>query len=188
MTQEESNTKTNGFAITGFILSFLLPLLGIIFSIIGLTQAKKRRQKGEGLAIAGIVISCVWGILSVIFVALVITTFTGIQQKARNTERTTDIKAIHGQVEAYYAENGYYPSLENLNDPAWRVSNLSGLDQEALRDPQGSANVIVSSPTAKSYSYSVTPAGCNNVTIKCTKYVLTANYEGGGTFTKESLN
>ena len=53
-------TKTNGFAIAGFILSFFGGLLGLIFSIVGLVQINRRgNQKGKGLAIAGIVISAV---------------------------------------------------------------------------------------------------------------------------------
>lgn len=61
------------------------------------------KQKQQGFTIVELlIVIVVIGILA----ALVITTFTGIQQRARNTERQTDIKAIHGQVEAYYAQNG----------------------------------------------------------------------------------
>lgn len=48
---------TNGWAIAGFVSSFFIPILGIIFSAIGLGQIKRTGQKGRGLAIAGIVIS-----------------------------------------------------------------------------------------------------------------------------------
>lgn len=54
-----SGGGTNGMAIAGFILAFFIPILGIIFSIIGLGQCKRRGQKGRGLAIAGIIISIV---------------------------------------------------------------------------------------------------------------------------------
>lgn len=55
---------TNGFAIAGFILSFLGGLLGLIFSIIGCVKAPQYGGKGKGLAIAGITLSCIWfGIL-----------------------------------------------------------------------------------------------------------------------------
>jgi hypothetical protein len=50
-------TGTNGMAIAGFILAFFCSILGLIFSIIGLNQAKARNQGGQGLAIAGIIIS-----------------------------------------------------------------------------------------------------------------------------------
>src|SRR3982751_7135212 len=97
--------------------------------------ASRKQQQGFTIVELLIVIVVI-GILA----ALVITTFTGIQQKARNTERTTDIKALHGQVEAYYAQNGKYPTLANLNDSTWRTANMKGLDKEALKDPKNAAS------------------------------------------------
>jgi hypothetical protein len=52
--------QKNGFAVAGFVLS-LLPLLGLIFSILGLVRAGKIGGKGKGLAIAGLVLSIVIG-------------------------------------------------------------------------------------------------------------------------------
>ena len=146
----------------------------------------KSKQRGFTIVELLIVIVVI-GILA----ALVITTFTGIQQKARNTERTTDIKALHGQVEAYYAQNGKYPTLANMNDATWRSTNMKGLDAEALKDPKGSAQTLVASPQANAYSYAVTASdgsACDNTTKDCAQYTLTATYEGGGTFTKSNLN
>jgi type II secretion system protein G len=144
----------------------------------------KLKQRGFTIVELLIVIVVI-GILA----ALVITTFTGIQQKARNTERQTDIKAIHGQVEAYYAQNGRYPTLANLNDATWRSNNMKGLDAEALQDPKGANGNLAASPGPNVYSYAVTPANCDNGSNgDCTGYTLTATYEGGGTFTKSNLN
>ncbi len=129
-----------------------------------------------------------------ILAGLVVTTFTGIQQKARNTERQTDIKAIHGQVEAYYAQNGKYPTLANLNDGTWRGTNMKGLDSEALKDPKGSASTLVAAAAANSYAYAVFASdgttACDNAAAAtdCAVYTLTATYEGGGTFAKTNLN
>lgn len=143
-----------------------------------------RKQQGFTIVELLIVIVVI-GILA----ALVITTFTGIQQKARNTERTTDIKAIHGQVEAYYASNGRYPTLANLNDANWRALNMKGLDSEALKDPKGAASTLAATPAANVFSYAVTPGTCDNGAAgDCTGYTLTATLEGGGTFTKAALN
>src|SRR6185436_8134483 len=100
----------------------------------------QRKQQGFTIVELLIVIVVI-GILA----ALVITTFTGIQAKARDTERQTDIKALHGQVEAYYAQNGKYPTLGNMNDGSWRTSNMKGLDGEALKDPKGSAQTLAAS-------------------------------------------
>lgn len=127
-----------------------------------------------------------------ILAGLVVTTFTGIQQKARNTERQTDVKAIHGQVEAYYAQNGKYPTLANLNDGTWRGTNMKGLDADALKDPKGSASTLVATPAANSYSYAVFASdgttACDNTTTDCAVYTLTATNEGGGTYAKTNLN
>ncbi len=126
-----------------------------------------------------------------ILAALVVTTFTGIQQKARNTERQTDVKAIHGQIEAYYAQNGKYPTLANLNDATFRTANMKGLDEEALKDPKGSAASLAGTAAANTYSYAVLASddtACDNSTKDCAKYTLTATYEGGGTFSKSNLN
>lgn len=147
----------------------------------------KRKQEGFTIVELLIVIVVI-GILA----ALVITTFTGIQQKARDTERQTDIKALHGQIEAYYAQNGRYPTLTDMNTASWRQTNMKGLDQEALKDPKGSAYTLGGSAAANTYAYAVqnaSGAACDNVNGNdCTQYALTATLEGGGTFTKNNLN
>jgi type IV pilus assembly protein PilA len=150
------------------------------------------KNKEQGFTIVELlIVIVVIGILA----ALVVTTFTGIQQKARNTERDTDIKAIHGQVEAYYAQNGRYPTLNQMNnvapDTTFRADNMKGLDDEALKDPKGTASTLAGAAAANVYSYAVTATGggaCDNTTTDCAEYVLTATYEGGGTFTKNNLN
>lgn len=123
---------------------------------------------------------------------LVITTFNGIQEKGRDTERQTDIKALHGQLEAYYAQNGHYPTLANVNDATWRSDNMKGLDPEALQDPEGNAQTLVNAAAAGSYAYVVAPNGCDNTNTDCESYVLTATLEGeidgSGTYVKNSLN
>lgn len=124
-----------------------------------------------------------------ILATLVITTFSGIQRNARNRTREADINALHSQLEYYYGQNGNYPTLAELNDSTWRSTNLKGLDSEALKDPQGAAATLVATPAADTYAYAVTPANCDNGSNgDCTAYVLTATYEGGGTFVKNSLN
>lgn len=52
----QKREETNGMAIAGFVCSFLIPLLGLIFGGIGLKTANKTGN-GRGLSIAGIVIS-----------------------------------------------------------------------------------------------------------------------------------
>lgn len=143
----------------------------------------KRKESGFTI-IELLIVIIVIGILA----TLVITTFSGIQRNARNRAREADINALHSQIEYYYGQNSKYPTLANLNDAAWRATNLKGLDAEALKDPQGTGSVLVSAPAANAYAYAVTPTDCDNAGTDCTAYVLTATYEGGGTFVKNSLN
>ena len=62
--QEYADGSYSGMAIAGFVLSFIFPLLGLIFSAVGLSQCKKGRR-GKGLAIAGLVLSIIWLALQV---------------------------------------------------------------------------------------------------------------------------
>jgi general secretion pathway protein G len=136
----------------------------------------KRKQSGFTIVELLIVIVVI-GILA----TLVIVTFTGIQQRARNTKRQTDVNAIASQVEAYYADNAKYPTLTNMNDATFRSTNLKGFDPNALKDPKGTAQTLVGTPAANAYAYAVTDdAGnaCDNTATDCTKYTLTATYEG----------
>ncbi|MEK9196497.1 MAG: type II secretion system protein [Patescibacteria group bacterium] len=146
----------------------------------------KNKQKGFTIVELLIVIVVI-GILA----ALVVTTFSGIQQKARDKERQTDIGALHSQLEAYYAQNGSYPAIAEVNTGSWRTTNLKGLDSGALQDPKGTAQTLAGTASATQYGY-VTNGGaaCTTAAADCTSYTLTANKEEGTnqTFTKSSLN
>ena len=58
-------------SIVAFILSFLLPLVGLILGIVALNQAKKDKEALKGLAIAAIVIGGFLTLLVIIMVILV---------------------------------------------------------------------------------------------------------------------
>jgi prepilin-type N-terminal cleavage/methylation domain-containing protein len=145
-----------------------------------------RKQKGFTI-IELLIVIVVIGILA----ALVITTFAGIQERARNTERETDIKAIHSQLESYYAQGAAsYPSAAQLGDSAangWVETNLRGIDLGALTAPGQTGNsVVAANPSIDNYFYE--PTGCDTNGVNCSDYTLTANLEGGGTFVREGLN
>lgn len=68
LTQTVANsgqTQSNGMAIAGFVLSFFIPLLGLIFSILGLKRSKETNT-GKGLSTAGIIISCITMVITII--------------------------------------------------------------------------------------------------------------------------
>jgi len=111
-----------------------------------------------------------------------------IQSQSADTERKTDINAMQGYIEAYYADNAFYPTLSNINSPSWRTTNMQGLDPEAFKDPAGTSQNLTGSPAAHVYSYQALPAGCDNVRVECQDYTLTATLDAGGTYAKQSLN
>ena len=64
-TNASNGSSSNGMAIAGFILSFFIPLLGLIFSILGLKRSKETNN-GKGLSTAGIIISCITMVITLI--------------------------------------------------------------------------------------------------------------------------
>lgn len=141
---------------------------------------KKRNLGNKGFTIVELlIVIVVIGILAL----LVITTYSGIQAKARNAKRQTDIQSVQTQLEAFFSQNGYYPSLANMNDSSWLSTNMKSLDTTALTDPSNptSSKALVATPTEKSYSYAVTNSSggsCESDDTTCAKYTLTADYEG----------
>lgn len=153
-----------------------------------------KQQKGFTIVELLIVIVVI-GILA----TLVIVTFTGIQQKARNTKRQTDINAIQSHLEAYKATSGYYPSLANMNDQGtggatWISQNMKGLDPDALKDPKYTgtmANALTSTVPSAAGQYAYQPVNdagtsCESDATTCSSYTLTSVLEGGGTYVKKS--
>jgi type IV pilus assembly protein PilA len=159
----------------------------------------KNKQKGFTIVELLIVIVVI-GILA----ALVITTYAGIQSKARNAKRQTDIQSLQTQIEAFYSQNGYYPSLGDMNSSTWLATNMKSLDSNALTDPSNAtaSTTLVRTPAAKSYSYAPTTDGAGTVCgsdttsggtdTACAYYTLTATYEGtvngATTYVKKNLD
>ncbi len=111
-----------------------------------------------------------------------------ISTNTKDLDREGDINTIHAQLEMYYAENGSYPSLGNMNDKSWRTTNMKGLYDSDLTDPDSSSTILVIQPKAGAYAYAVTPSSCNNASEKCTGYTLTATLENRELFSKKALN
>lgn len=152
----------------------------------------KNKQSGFTIVELLIVIIVI-GILA----ALVLVTFTGVQQKARNTERSTDAKAIASHLEVYNAQNGRYPQQTDLTSntanavTGWISSNLKGLDKEALRDPKGSDYFLNAGVgDSQHYGYVPLPANCDDATAgsECTSFTLTYLPESGSLVTINSLS
>ena len=158
-----------------------------------ISLTKKRDQQGFTIVELLIVIVVI-GILA----ALVVTTYAGIQGKARDSKRKTDLQAMQTQIEAYYAEENHYPSYTNLNSDQWRsteANHLKSLKADTLTDPSGTAATLKAGEagaTDKKYGYQpVNDAGtsCESDATTCTGYTLSAYLEGSKTvYTKTALD
>lgn len=143
-----------------------------------------------------IIVIVVIGILA----AIVLSTYSGIQVKERNSKRETDIQALQTQLEAFYSQNGYYPSLKDINNVSWRDKNMPNLNPSDMIDPsasdQNTADAhLAASPGPDVFSYQVTDSNgnsCENDVTNCAKYTLTATFEGTvngqKTYVKQNLD
>jgi prepilin-type N-terminal cleavage/methylation domain-containing protein len=153
------------------------------------------KKRNQGFTIVELlIVIVVIGILAL----LVITTYSGIQAKARNSKRQTDIQSLQTQLEAFFSQNGFYPSRADLNNGGWLGTNMKSLDQNALVDPSNptQSKTLLAAPAAKSYAYEVTQSdgstSCETDDTACAKYTLTATYEGSvngqNTYVKSNLD
>jgi len=146
----------------------------------------KNRKQGFTIVELLIVIVVI-GILAL----LVITTYSGIQAKARDSKRSSDVKSLQTQVEAYFSQNGHYPSRADMNSATWRKNNMPSLDSNALKDPKSTtaqcdvtsdtSTCFAATPTTgQHYEYAPTvdgSASCEADDTTCAQYNLVANYE-----------
>lgn len=166
---------------------------------------KKHNQAGFTIVELLIVIVVI-GILA----AIVLNTFSGVQARARNTERQTDIKSLSSQLEAFAADPsnprpGEYlaQSVMTSTTTSTITASLKGLDVNALVAPGSTASNSIGTsltPATTAYGYAAY-VGATGTTLcvttptptACNRYVLAWTEEGinGGsdtTKTKNSLN
>lgn len=129
-----------------------------------------------------------------ILAALVLNSFRGVQERARDTERRTDIGSVATQLEVYYTDNGGYPTFTGeVNIDAWITANLKGADLNAWRAPNFNVNTMVNSATPTKDQYGYTPLQQDGSTAcvasPCAKFKLFYYSEKTtAVVSKESLN
>jgi prepilin-type N-terminal cleavage/methylation domain-containing protein len=147
-----------------------------------------RRQQAGFTIVELLIVVVVIGILA----ALVITTYTGIQAKSRNSKRVTDLQNIQTNLESYYQTDGNYPSLANMNDTAFLNTSMKSMDTSTLQDPLGADTALGAAPAAKIYAYqplNSSGSSCEADATTCVSYTLTATMESGApTLVKKNLD
>lgn len=141
--------------------------------------------------ILALVIVCILG-------TIFLSKFGEVRQNNRNEQRKSDVVAIQTAIDTYKATNSKYPSLSQINNPAFRKESLRTLNDNYIKDPVWSkTNTLCSAnglpifqssttPSSGCYGYAVSPTGCDNTAITCTSYSLVTNIEPGQTYTKVS--
>ncbi|MBC7746515.1 prepilin-type N-terminal cleavage/methylation domain-containing protein [Pedobacter sp.] len=143
----------------------------------------KTLQKGFTIVELLIVIVVI-GILA----GLVLNTFSGVQKRARDTQRQTDLNSLATQLEVYYNDNAGYPLLASINN-----TTLKGLDSGATMAPgqTTSSMTATGAPTKDQYGYQTWAADGTTAcaTAPCAKFTLTYLRENDNTVqSKLSLN
>jgi len=152
-----------------------------------ISLTKKRSEQGFTIVELLIVIVVI-GILA----ALVVTTYAGIQGRARDSKRQTDIQSLQTQVEAFYATSNYYPSLVDINSDTWRKDKMKSLSADTMTDPSGTSNQLKGTTAAagdKQYSYvatNSTNAACSAGDTTCDSYELSAWLESSNVAYKKA--
>ena len=133
-------------------------------------------------------------VVVIILASILIASYSGIRIRERNNTRISDIKVIQQNLEIFYARSGFYPSLVEMNDSSWTTANIKQIPHSDLIDPSSKNNIqlFTQNSTKTNFGYNVSSTSgmaCNNKTIACSQYVLTASLEGGsGIFEEKSLN
>lgn len=107
--------KTSGLAITGFVLSFVCGVLGLIFSLIGYHEVKKSNGKltGDGFALAGIIISVVSVIGSILIWLLFFRAVGEIAESFETTSVRMDLHRMASSAKQAYHEQGEFPVYDH---------------------------------------------------------------------------
>jgi hypothetical protein len=79
----------NAYALVSLPLAFIVPLLGLIFGIIGRKQIAQTNERGAGFALAGIIIGAIQIVAFVLYIALLSSVFLPLINQLSNSASTS---------------------------------------------------------------------------------------------------
>lgn len=122
-----------------------------------------------------------------ILAAISIVAYNGIQQRARDSERQSDINVMQKQLELFYVDKGYYPLTESLlggNGFSFAANNFSNAGPGYMVAPNNTDKTVssyrdFSSPPNNLYGYIAyksdntrCSSASGDTTSLCKKYTL----------------
>lgn len=126
----QNNDKWNGLVIAGFVCAFLVPIVGLILSIIGMVQINKNGGKSKGMAIAGIIVSVVVMVLNGLLVFSML--------NAANSAVQTAITASQSPSASSSSPSTADPDIDDLDTDFDDLdSDLDDLDTDVDTLPDG---------------------------------------------------
>lgn len=123
MNTAPSSNGENNIAIAGFILSFIIPIIGLILSIIGLKKSKETNN-GRGLSIAGIVISTIFTIISIIAIFLIFSSAMSVTKTMTNAKDKI-FQNTANEVEDWFTKQYELDKLSNYGSDTGRTPDIA---------------------------------------------------------------
>jgi general secretion pathway protein G len=129
-------------------------------------------QKSKGFTIVELlIVIVVIGILA----AITIVAYNGIQVRARDTDRVSDIGQIRKKLEVYRAFNDSYPAAYDMSSSSFRATSLDIPNDSMVLPPGGTPQItycLPSSPNNYCYSGTTSAGDCVTAGTACTGYWL----------------
>jgi type II secretory pathway pseudopilin PulG len=137
--------------------------------------------KNSGFTIVELLIIIV---VVAILAAIVLVAYGGMQARAKDAKRQTDIDQLAKLLEIYYVENGSYPPFSlpgniGINVESWREVNMPNAKDGILIPPDAASASLVNSTTPTKSQYGYHNAGTCGGTPKCAKVRLYWRDESG---------
>ena len=113
-----------------------------------------------------------------ILAAITVVAFNGVQQRANDSHKLSDVTAIKKSLELFHADNGYYPSSSNVRNATFRRDVLK-LPESTVRPPNATSSIEYCWPgSLTTYCYiGHRPTGvsgdCTGLAEQCVAYMIT---------------
>lgn len=154
-----SQPATNPGKVTGIIgivLAFVfMPLIGLILSIVSTVKSHKAGVSNV-LGIIGIVLNALSLVITVPLIAITIIAYVGIEERAKESEISSNVNIVMKKAEAYYAINGAYPQT---------LSAFEETAESSLDDFDGTDTRVIDTPPADPDSIMYAPCGTDGAQI-----------------------